>query len=142
MDTVKKGLKIVGIIFGSLMLIQFIFVEIFLLKGDETSFGDITAVIRVSFGAQYVELSNTTDKDGNPEQTIMVKEESDLKKIFADNKCVMTGHLEDHYYNYKTASGKEFILYPMTRVPGGVYATFLLSGATMDDVKSKPSALN
>ena len=132
MEPIKKAAKWTGIILGAFALLFLIYVEAFLLKSDETSFGDIVSVAKINMGADYALLSS-----GSKSQTIMTKNYDKLRSFLSKNGCTKISQNGNFFYDYKTKDGKDFVVYTKTEVPGGIYSTFTIEGVTMDEIAGK-----
>lgn len=132
MEPIKKAAKWTGIVFGIFALLFIIYVEVFLVKSDETTFGDIVSVAKINFGADYALLSS-----GSNSQTIMAKNYDKLKAFLSKNGCTKISQNGNFFYDYKTKEGRDFVVYTRTEVPGGIYSTFTIEGVTMDEIAGK-----
>lgn len=131
MDPLKKALKWTGIVVGGVLAFMFILVEIFLVFNDETSAKDVVAVVRVNFGADYVELSKSGTGD-QVSQTIMVKDHQKLSELFTRQDCFVSDKTTRFFTYYKTKSGKEFCVTEMTKTL--FYSTYILEGITIEEL--------
>lgn len=136
MQPVKKAVKWVLIVFGSLALMLGIYIEAFLITSTETGFTDILSVASINMGADYAVIS-TSGSGRDVSQTVMTKDYDKLKVVLSKHGCTKISQNGNFYYDYKTKNGKEFTVYTKTEVPGGVYTTFTFEGATMEEITKK-----
>ncbi len=131
MDPLKTALKWSGIVIGGILAFLFILVEVFLIFNEETKVKDIVSVVRVNFGADYVQLSKTGSGD-KVSQTIMVKDHQKLSELLTRHDCFVSDKTTRFFTYYKTKSGKEFCVTEMTN--SFFYCTYVLDGITMEEL--------
>ena len=125
MKPLVKALKWALIIVGSFVLLFFIYIEAFLISGDETGVGDIISVTRVNFGADYVVLSTS----GSGKDTV--------QNVLSKHGCVQTYKNNNFFYNYTSKDGKEFTVITKTDIPGNIYITYQFEGITIEEITGK-----
>ena len=136
MGPLVKALKWTLIIVGSIVLLFFIYIEAFLISGDETGVGDIISVTRVNFGADYVVLS-TSGSGKDTVQNVMFKSYDKMKKLLSKHGCVQTYKNNNFFYNYTSKDGKEFTVITKTDIPGNIYITYQFEGITIEEITGK-----
>ena len=132
---IKKAVKWILIVFGSLALLLVIYIEVFLIKSNETGFGDIVSVVKVNFGSDYVVLS-TSGSGAKAYQQVMFKSREKMKIYLSNHGCSQTYQSADSNFEY-TKGDRKFNVTKLTDVPGDIYTTYRFEGITVEEINGK-----